>query len=154
MHLKIYFEFRFSHDKNLNWVSMNNLALYFHLFNFCFTFLEFAIPKYFCAFVEDVTSRQLKNTHDSLFNSFNNYHEKIKFTVETNLQKFLDTQYLLENDIIKTKVYRKANKFPAHWKFPCTLEIVLIDVRFCNESEKVSKQLLRKLRAFAKKIWF
>ena len=42
--------------------------------------------------------------------------EKIEFKIETNLQKFLDTRILLENDIITTEVYRKANKFPVHWK--------------------------------------
>ena len=35
---------------------------------------------------------------------------------ETNPKKFLDTRLLLEKDIIKTEVYRKANKFPVHWK--------------------------------------
>ena len=61
-------------------------------------------------------SRQVKNTHDSLFEKLSNYHEKISFTIETNQKKFLDTRLLLENDIIKTEVYRKANKFPVHWK--------------------------------------
>ena len=64
--------------------------------------------------MENVISRWLKNTHNSLFDNLNNYHEKIKFTIETNLQIFLDTRLLLENDIIKS--YRKANKFPVHWK--------------------------------------
>ena len=35
--------------------------------------------------------------------------------IETDPQKVLDTQLLLEN-IIKTDVYCKANKFPVHWK--------------------------------------
>ena len=60
-------------------------------------------------------SRRLNNTHDSLCENVNNY-EKIKFAIETNPKKFLDTRRLLENDIIKTEVYRKANKFPVHWK--------------------------------------
>ena len=72
-------------------------------------------PKFYCSFVDDI-SRQLKNTHHSLFEKLNNHHEKINFTTETNPKKFLDTRPLLENDIIKTDVYRKANKFPVHWK--------------------------------------
>ena len=72
--------------------------------------------KFYRRSVDDLISRRLKNTHDSLFENFNNYHEKIKFTIETNPKKFLDTRLLLENDIIKTEVYRKANKFPLHWK--------------------------------------
>ena len=144
-------------------------------------------------------------------------HEKIKFTIETNPKKFLDIRHLLENDIIKTEVYHKANKFYVHWKFQipkrnkrnlingdlyCSWRIssnfyheknqirckfssagypvrfvnsvihdfeskehdpmipnylfddfeskpvVLIDIPFYNENEKVSKQLLKKLKVF------
>ena len=56
----------------------------------------------------------LLNTHDSLFPKLKNYREKTKFKIETNPKKFLDTRILLENDIIKTEVYRDANKFPMH----------------------------------------
>ena len=58
----------------------------------------------------------LKNTHDSLIENSNTSPEKIKFTIETNPQKFQDTQLLLENNIIKTEVYRKTNKFSLYWK--------------------------------------
>ena len=61
-------------------------------------------PKFYRRFVDDVISRRLKNTHDSLFEKLNNYHEKINFTIETN-PKFLDTRLLLENDNMKTEVY-------------------------------------------------
>ena len=64
--------------------------------------------------MDDVISKPLKNTHDSLFENLNNYHEKIKFQIETNPQKFLDTRLLFENDIITTEVYHKTNKFPVH----------------------------------------
>ena len=67
-------------------------------------------------FVDDAISRRLKNTHDSLFEKLNIYHEKISLTIQTNPKKFLDTRILLGNDIIKAEVYRKANKFPVHWK--------------------------------------
>ena len=40
----------------------------------------------------------------------------MKVAIEINPQKFLDTQILLENDIIKTEVYHKPNKFRVHWK--------------------------------------
>ena len=63
-------------------------------------------PKFYRRFVDDVISRRLKNTYDSLFEKLNNYHEKINFTIETNPKKFLDTQLGdLENDIIKAEVY-------------------------------------------------
>ena len=71
-------------------------------------------PKFYRRFVDDVISRRLKNTHDCLSENLNSYQEKIKFTTETNPKKFLDTRLLLQNDIIKTEVYRKANKFPVH----------------------------------------
>ena len=73
-------------------------------------------PKFYRRFVDDVISRRLKNTHDCLSENLNSYQEKIKFTTETNPKKFLDTRLLLQNDIIKTEVYRKSNKFPVHWK--------------------------------------
>ena len=176
-------------------------------------------PKFYCRFVDDVTSRRLKNTYDSLFEKLNNYHEKINFTIETNPKKFLDTQLLLENDIIKTEVYRKVNKFPVHWKsqipkrykrnaingdlyrswrissnfnhekkqirrkfssvvYPMRFvnsvindfesneygpmisnylfndfeskPIVLIDIPFLKENERISKQLLKKFKVFTK----
>ena len=73
-------------------------------------------PKFYRRFVDHMMSRRLKNTHDSLFEKLNNYHKKINFTIETYPKKFLDTRILLENYIIKSKVYRKTNKFPVHWK--------------------------------------
>ena len=172
--------------------------------------------------MDDVVSRQLYNTHDFLFEKLNNYHEKIKLTIESNPKKFLDPLLLLENDIIKAKVYRKTNKSPVHWKSqipkryksnamdgdlyhswrvslnfhheinqirskyssarhpmafvnsvingfeskkydPMILKYLfndieywyskpsfLIGIPFCNENERVSKQLLKKLRVFTK----
>ena len=59
-------------------------------------------------------SLRLKNENDSLFENLNKYHEKMKFSIETNLQKFLDARLLLENNIMKIEVNRKANKFHVH----------------------------------------
>ena len=72
--------------------------------------------KFYRRSVDDLISRQLKNTRDFLFEHLINYHEKIKLTIETNPKKFLDTRLLLENDIIKSEVYCKTNKFPVHRK--------------------------------------
>ena len=52
---------------------------------------------------------------NSLFDSLNNYHKKTSSQLKL-IRKFVDTRLLLENDIMKTKVYRKANEFPVHWK--------------------------------------
>ena len=73
-------------------------------------------PRFYRRFVDDVISRRLKNTHNSLFDNLNNYHEKSKFTIETNQQKFVDARLLLKKDIIKFQDYSKANKFPVYWK--------------------------------------
>ena len=70
-------------------------------------------PKFYRRFVGDVISTRLKN---SPFENLNNYHENIKFKIEVNLQKFLNTRILLKNDIIKTEAYCKANKFSVYWK--------------------------------------
>ena len=75
----------------------------------------------------------LKNTHDSLIENSNTSHEKIKFTIETNPQKFQDTQLLLENNIIKTEVYRKTNKFSLYWKSK-----ILERLKKCNKWRSVS----------------
>ena len=137
--VKIYFWFRFCHDKHLSWFSMNDIGV--HLLNFYCTFL---ILHYYCTLrfsfvpfcffftklkknhgkqlklgifwrlVDDVIGRRLKNTHDSLFENSNSYHEKIKFTIETNQQQSLDTRIFLKTHIITTDLYCKANKFPAH----------------------------------------
>ena len=57
--------------------------------------------------MDGVRSTRLKNMHDSLFDNLNNYKKKIKLTIETNPLKVLDTRLLLDNDIIKAKVYPK-----------------------------------------------
>ena len=41
---------------------------------------------------------------------------KITFTTEANLQKVLDTRFLLGDVILTIEVYRKPNKFPVQWK--------------------------------------
>ena len=44
------------------------------------------------------------------------FHPKIKFTVEENPDRFLDTKLILAyDDTCETKVYRKPNKVPLHW---------------------------------------
>ena len=64
-------------------------------------------PKFYRRFMDDVISRQPKNTHNSLFGNLNNYHEKIKFTFKSNPQKVVDTWLLLKNDIMKTELIAK-----------------------------------------------
>ena len=46
-----------------------------------------------------------RNKSDTLFDALNSYHPNIKFTLEQNPKKFLDTQILKENNRIKTQVF-------------------------------------------------
>ena len=72
-------------------------------------------PTFYKRYVDDVISKRKVDTEDTLFNSINNFHSKINFTVEENPTKFLDTTMVNNQGNIVTKVYRKPNKFPAHW---------------------------------------
>ena len=71
-------------------------------------------PILYQRFVDDVFNRKKKNTEDTLLPKLNAYHPKIKFTVETNLSKFLDTKLKMENGSYKTSVNRNR-KMPMHW---------------------------------------
>ena len=48
-------------------------------------------PKFYKRYVDDIINRRKKNQVDLLFNDLNNYHHKIKLTLELNPKKFLDT---------------------------------------------------------------
>ena len=64
------------------------------------------------------------NEADTLFDAFkfddlNSYHPNIKFTLEQNPKKFLDTQIIKENNQIKTQVFVKKSIYPVH----CSSEV-------------------------------
>ena len=89
--------------------------------NICLTKQERKIvvphqPKFYKRYVDDIITRRKINEPDSLFSKLNKYHPRIKFTLEENPLKFLDTEMNLNNGIVTTLVYRKPNKLPAHWK--------------------------------------
>ena len=72
-------------------------------------------PILYKRFVDDVFHRKKKGQKDTLLPKLNSFHTKIKFTVEKDLKKFLDTKLKLENRIYKTSVNRNK-KLPTHWK--------------------------------------
>ena len=75
-----------------------------------------ALPTFYKRYVDDIYVRRTKDANDNLFDSLNNYHDNIKFTIEEHPKRFLDTEILTNVDnIIETKVFRKPNSFPAHW---------------------------------------
>ena len=71
-------------------------------------------PLFYKRFVDDIFTRREKNKSDELLEKMNNYHKNINFTTEVNPDRFLDTSIILENNEIKTKVFRKPNKYPIH----------------------------------------
>ena len=73
-------------------------------------------PDLFRRFVDDIISKRLKNRPDSLLQKLNQYHAKIKFTVEVAPTKFLDTRIIYNPDnTISTEVYRSSSKLPVPW---------------------------------------
>ena len=45
-------------------------------------------------YVDDTSIRRKKNEPDSLFDELNSYHRNIKFTIEENPTKFVDTEII------------------------------------------------------------
>ena len=56
-------------------------------------------------YVDDMNSRRQKNTVDKLYGRLNNYHPKVKITIDTNPLRLLDTEIIHDNGIIETRVY-------------------------------------------------
>ena len=59
--------------------------------------------------------RRKKSTKDKLFKKLNTYHDNIKFTIEENPKKFLDTEIVRHTSAIITKVHTRSKKFPVQW---------------------------------------
>ena len=72
-------------------------------------------PIFYRRYVDDIYNRCQINTRDVLYDALNNYHPKIKLTIETNPQKFLDTEITYINGTIETRVHRKKTKLPIPW---------------------------------------
>ena len=73
-------------------------------------------PAFYKRFVDDIITRRKKNQPDELLSKPMSFYPKIRFTVEVNPQKFLDTQLIVNNDgVCETRVFRKPNKVPLHW---------------------------------------
>ena len=72
-------------------------------------------PIFYKRYIDDIYNRRQKNTSDVLYDALNNYHPKIKLTIETNPLRFLDTEIIHINGTIETKVHRKKTKLPIPW---------------------------------------
>ena len=71
-------------------------------------------PILYRRYVDDIFTRKKKDEEDSLLPKLNSYHENIKFTVEKDLTKFLDTKLDLIDGSYNTSVNRNR-KLPMHW---------------------------------------
>ena len=72
-------------------------------------------PKFYKRFVDDIINKRHKDQPDNLFQALNSNHSKIKYTIEADPDKFLDTKIIQENGIVTTEVKRKDRKLPVHW---------------------------------------
>ena len=72
-------------------------------------------PIFYKRYIDDIYNRRQKNTSDVLYDALNNYHPQIKLTIETNPQRFLDTEIIHINGTIETKIHRKKTKLPIPW---------------------------------------
>ena len=72
-------------------------------------------PLFYRRFVDDVINKRRKNTPDLLLDKLNSYHPRIKFTIEVNPTRFLDTKIINTHGFITTSVHRKVTKLPTHW---------------------------------------
>ena len=73
-----------------------------------------AKPILYRRYVDDIFTRKKKNAEDTLITKLNNYHKNIRFTVEKNLTKFLDSKLELINGEYHTTVNRNR-KLPMNW---------------------------------------
>ena len=64
-------------------------------------------PIFYKRYIDDIYNRRQKNSSDVLYDALNNYHSKIKSTIETNPQKFLDTEITHINGTIETQEENK-----------------------------------------------
>ena len=72
-------------------------------------------PIFYKRYVDDIYNCRQKNTVDKLYDGLNNYHPKVKLTIETNPLRYLDTEIIHNNGMIETRVHRKKTKLPTTW---------------------------------------
>ena len=72
-------------------------------------------PQFCKRFVDDIINKRYKDQPDNLFQALNSNHPKIKYTIEVDPDKFLDTKIIQKNGFVTTEVNRKEGKLPVHW---------------------------------------
>ena len=76
-------------------------------------------PTFYKRFVDDIHSKRNNSQQDALFETLNNFHLNLKFTIEVNPAKLLDTKIILNNEgtsIPKPpQIYRIENRKVVPW---------------------------------------
>ena len=72
-------------------------------------------PQFYKTFVDDIINKRYQDQPDNLFQALNSNYPKIKYTIEVDPDKFLDTKIIQKNGIVTTEVNRKDGKLPLHW---------------------------------------
>ena len=108
-------------------------------------------PILYKRYVDDVFYRKKKNTEDTLLPKLNAYHHKIRFTVEKDLKKFLDTKLRLEEGSYKTSVNRNRKK-PMHWssKVPKKIKRNII-TNDLHRAKKISSDFREEIKEIGQK---
>jgi hypothetical protein len=108
-------------------------------------------PILFKRYVDDVYRRKKKQDEDTLLPKLNSYHPKIKFTVEKNLNKFLDSKLELVDGKYKTSVSRNR-KIPTHWttKIPKKLKRNII-TNDLHRAKKISSDFKEEIKVIKEK---
>ena len=71
-------------------------------------------PIFYKRYVDATYVKRKHNQPYTLFDALNSYHPNIKFALEQNPKRFLDTQIVKENNWIKTHVFVKKSMYPVH----------------------------------------
>ena len=64
-------------------------------------------------YIDNIINRRKKHEEELLLKTLNNYHHKIKLTIEINPPKFLDTEIIISNNEVVTSVHRRESKLPV-----------------------------------------
>lgn len=125
----------------------------------CLAILDFNVPTYY-RYVDDVFAIVPKDKINDILDAFNNYHPRLKFTYETEIDNsinFLDVSIIKNNGRLITNWYRKPtfsgryiNYFSSHperYKFNIISNltdraILLSDTRFHASNIEIVKRIL------------
>ena len=74
-------------------------------------------PQFYKRFADDIINKRYEDQSDNLFQELHSNHPKIKYIIEVNPDKFLDTKIIQKNGVVTTEVNWKDGKLPVHWTY-------------------------------------